>query len=786
MKTKLKLIAICHLLAAICLSAFAQGTAFTYQGQLQNNGSPASGTYNLTFTLFATNTTGVAIAGPVTNSAVAVTNGLFTVTIDFGSGVFTGATDWLQIGVETNGASSFTALTPRQELTPTPYAIYAEGANAAGLSGTIPAANFSGTYGSPVAFNNGANSFDGSFYGAFYGSSFIGGDFVGNFIGNGSGLTDVWQTGGNSGTTAGVNFVGTTDNQPLELHVNGQRALRLTPDNSTNNSPDIIGGSPVNTLAPGLVGVTISGGGAPIYNGRPVPNQALGDFNTIGGGYGNTTGSTNFDVTEATVAGGALNSASGITSAIGGGANNVADGNNATVAGGLQNRANFHSFVGSGYGNTADGVEAAIGGGHLNNIQTNTVLSTIGGGWGNTIQGNNYEAGATIGGGTINTIQASSVLDGNNPYGYPSSYSTIGGGYLNLILTNSPYSTIAGGWRNTVQPNDPYATIGGGYFNTNGGFASVIGGGEQNNTSGGDGAVIGGGYLNTNESSAATIGGGQYNFIGFGADHATIAGGGGNSIFGSATLPVYCTIGGGNGNVIQTNVSFSTIGGGVGNVIQTLAHNAVIGGGANNTNFAPYATIPGGLGNAAGANAFAAGTGAQALNQGSFVWADTSSPNAFSSTNNNSFNIRAAGGVRIATTSSGTIGALLAAGSTSWTTLSDRNAKKNIMPVDCLAVLDKLAHVPVEQWNYKWEKDSDTPNFGPMAQDFKHAFYPGRDDKGISTLEFDGVELAAIQGLNQKLNAKDVEIQELKQQNETLEKRLDNLAQMVKSLSDKN
>ncbi len=115
----------------------AQGTAFTYQGQLQDNGSPASGTYNLTFSLFNTNTGGVAMAGPVTNNAVIVTNGLFTVLIDFGSGVFTGATDWLQIGVESNGVSSFTPLTPRQELTPVPYAIYAE--NSSNLSGTLSA-----------------------------------------------------------------------------------------------------------------------------------------------------------------------------------------------------------------------------------------------------------------------------------------------------------------------------------------------------------------------------------------------------------------------------------------------------------------------------------------------------------------------------------------------------------------------------------------------------------------------------------------------------------------------
>ena len=104
-------------------TAFAQGTAFTYQGQLNSGGSPANGIYNLTFSLFNTNSSGAAIAVPVTNNAVVVTNGLFTVLIDFGPGVFTGQTNWLQIGVETNGASSFTTLTPRQQLIPTPYAI---------------------------------------------------------------------------------------------------------------------------------------------------------------------------------------------------------------------------------------------------------------------------------------------------------------------------------------------------------------------------------------------------------------------------------------------------------------------------------------------------------------------------------------------------------------------------------------------------------------------------------------------------------------------------------------
>ena len=118
-------------------SAFAQGTAFTYQGELNAGGSPAGGSYNLTFTLFNTNAGGVAIAGPVTNNAVGVTNGLFIVPVDFGPGAFTGASNWLEIAVATNGASNFTTLTPRQQLTPTPDAIYAE--SASGLSGTFSA-----------------------------------------------------------------------------------------------------------------------------------------------------------------------------------------------------------------------------------------------------------------------------------------------------------------------------------------------------------------------------------------------------------------------------------------------------------------------------------------------------------------------------------------------------------------------------------------------------------------------------------------------------------------------
>jgi hypothetical protein len=161
----------------------------------------------------------------------------------------------------------------------------------------------------------------------------------------------------------------------------------------------------------------------------------------------------------------------------------------------------------------------------------------------------------------------------------------------------------------------------------------------------------------------------------------------------------------------------------------------------------------------------ALGYNAQATNAGSFVWADSSSSSITSSTNDNSVTLRASGGYRLYSGSSA--GVYLAANGTSWATISDRNAKKNFTAVNGAEVLNKLAAIPIQQWNYKWENDADVLNMGPMAQDFKQAFYPGRDDKSITTLEFDGVELAAIQGLNQKLEAetkaKDAEIQELKQ-----------------------
>ena len=112
------------LLAGICQTTFAQGTtAITYQGRLNTDTGSASGNYDLRFSVYDANVAGNFVAGPVTNAAVAVSNGLFTAMLDFGSKVFTGTNYWVEMGVRTNGGGSFITLVPRQQLTPAPYAL---------------------------------------------------------------------------------------------------------------------------------------------------------------------------------------------------------------------------------------------------------------------------------------------------------------------------------------------------------------------------------------------------------------------------------------------------------------------------------------------------------------------------------------------------------------------------------------------------------------------------------------------------------------------------------------
>jgi len=133
------------LLGSLLFSSAAStpvGSAFSYQGRLLESGAPATGRFDLQFALFTTETGGVPAAGPLTNTAVSVSNGLFTTTLDFGRNVFSGASCWLEIRVRSAGLpGDFVPLSPRQLLTPTPYAIYT--LKAESLVGPLPDAQLS-------------------------------------------------------------------------------------------------------------------------------------------------------------------------------------------------------------------------------------------------------------------------------------------------------------------------------------------------------------------------------------------------------------------------------------------------------------------------------------------------------------------------------------------------------------------------------------------------------------------------------------------------------------------
>ena len=197
-----------NLLVLIGLLSFpsplrAQSTAFTYQGQLSVAGQAANGRYDLTFALFKDSTGGSPAAGPLATNGVAISNGLFTVVLDFGTGIFRGTSYWLEIGVRRNGTGSFAQLSPRQALTPTPYAIYAAGADVAGLKGKILSSCLSGLYDEPVFFSNPNNSFSGD-----------GNGLINLWPGNISPGTASIDISGNAATANYAKYTGTASNAP--------------------------------------------------------------------------------------------------------------------------------------------------------------------------------------------------------------------------------------------------------------------------------------------------------------------------------------------------------------------------------------------------------------------------------------------------------------------------------------------------------------------------------------------------------------------------------------------
>jgi hypothetical protein len=703
MKNKL-LIAMAILLLnfSSTIALLAQGTAFTYQGNLDSSNAPANGNYDLLFTLYSTNSGGDAIAGPITNSATFVTNGLFTAVIDFGTGVFNGNPRWLEIGVQTNGGAAFTTLTPRQQLTATPYAV---------LAGDVTTAN--------IARINATNVTQQATAVPEINSGFI---------------TSVDITSGGAGYSTAPTVTASDTNGSgavLTATVSGGQVIGIAVSNPGSgygsNTTTIVIGAPSGINSQTFGGINNFNNPSNTFSGNGSNLTAL---NPASLGGGTVTSTINFT--------GVSNSFAGIFTGNGAGLTNV----------------------------------SAIS---LNGLSAAAFWTT------NGTSGANPTNGAYLG--TADDLPLEIRVDGIRALRLEpttSSANIIGGYVVNAAATNTYGVTIAGGG----APNYPNLATAS--------LASVLGGGG--NTAGGIGASVTG--IDNRATNACALAAGTNSVAGgiaaIAIGNSTTASGDYSSALGSNTRAV--------GIAAQASGTNSFAGGAAANAwgnnstasgdFSTAWGNGSQATNAQATAFGFY-TVAGGSNSVAmgfgsratGDYSFAAGYDAQATNTGAFVWADSSVPTPVGSSSPASVTFRASGGYRLFSNPTLTAGVSLASNGVSWATISDKNAKKNFTSINSLEILKKLAAIPVEKWNYKWEADDSTPNIGPMAQDFVQAFYPGRDDKHITTLEFDGVELAAIQGLNQKLSDelqhKEKEIGELKTENDSLEQRLERLEKMM-------
>ena len=340
------------------------GAAFTYQGYLTDGGGPADGSYDLVFRLYDDESSGDQVGPAIAVNDLSVRGGQFTVELDFEPGaeaVFDGTALWLEIGIRPgeDNSAPYATLEPRQSLSPTPHAVYAARSEWSGLLG-LPAGFADGldddttysagtgivlsdtTFAIPTPYRLPQGCSEEQIV-AWNGAGW-------SCTGPASGAAG-WSLTGNTGTMPGTNFLGTTDNQKLELRVNGQRALLLEPD---ANSPNIVAGYGGNSVGAGAIGATVGGGGRDL-----AINHAAGNYSTVDGGAGNM--------------------AAGYASAVGGGEGNSAGDNYATVSGGSSNATGGnYATISGGQNNTADAVGATVSGGQSNGVTS--TLGTVAGG----------------------------------------------------------------------------------------------------------------------------------------------------------------------------------------------------------------------------------------------------------------------------------------------------------------------------------------------------------------------------------------------------------------------
>ena len=752
MKTKLLL----TFSALLALADFtrAQSPAFTYQGSLTQGGLPVTGLQDFEFRLFNAATSGAQQGTTLTVADWAVTNGLFTVALDFGAAAFPGADRWIEIAVRPGtNTGAYVTLSPRQPITATPYAV-----RAANLTGPLPLAQLP----AGVVTNNATGL-----------------SLTGTFAGNGTGLTNLsisrmgtgavganlirfndtvgsqqvyfrsaknldMETPNDATFWVGHDFYATIDHD-TRLHV--KHDADVTVDNNlvmrnygnmslfvgTNLTASVNG-----SLSLAANNLSLSGNNLSVQSGNDLSVTAGNRLAVVapgGVGIGTSNPQANLHVYSAnnpTV----MRLQSAGTPGFGrlefvsdpqGSGNEWRPGYiQSTDNGGFTGWLSFH-VNGTGIDNRFGDVEVmrlVDGRVGINTPDPRTALDVSGGIYADFLGANGVSTANLTSTGQLEIHN--SGQDGDHIFSGPlrqmmtlgySGFLTAGYG-IGLQTNNfyfrseADYSWFRGGSHRDT-PYDPGSVLffpGTELMRLSGGYLQVNGSGNELAYLGGDGA--GGdveiGSRNPGIGAVALWNAGSGQQMDLFARSAAFSG---TVSFGAQTRQMLNLWGTGYGIGVQASTLYFRCNAGGPNEGFSWYK-----GGTHHDNYAN----PGG------------GTELMHL---------------------------VAGGLYV----NGT-----------FVSSSDRNAKENFKPVDPRAVLEKVAALPLSEWNYK--SDTASRHVGPMAQDFYAAFGVGPDDKHITTVDADGVALAAIQGLNQKVEEKERRILALESELTALKELVSKLA----------
>ena len=757
---------VCVLLAT-SLAALGQGTAFTYQGVLQNNGIPANGPTDLTFTLYNDADSGTVLGTSNVLLNLSLTNGLVNTSLDFGTGVFTGGPVYLQIGARPSGINSeYTALLPRQPITASPYAIFSGGATtAAAVSGPVAGNQIIGTL--PVGALPGIVVTNGA-----SGVSFSG-TFNGVLSGNGVGIKGIDLAAVSDGdihhqdsfsppiTSKGVG------NVPAGLvasDFNGDGTVSLASANYNDSTIQLFFRSVPGTFTNG-----------PVVQVGKWPSMIITADIFAGGGRGLITANAGDDSLSVILSAPGFKPIVTSTVRVGKNPNGIVatdidqDGYQDVVSANAGS-GTLTVCLNDKTGNLVPLTDLNVGG----YPQSVAAADLNGDGWPDLISADN--AGATV-----------TVLI-NHQGKFPTT--------TTFPVGNAPRTVIAADLNGDGLPDLVTA-------NYNDTSLSVL-----INTGGGNfvsGPTLPTGAHPFSVVAAPLFGSGTLALVSGNADGTvTLYSNDGLGHFSHAGSPKAA-------RSIQPLVVADFNGDGqldlaVGDVakpsVAVLLHQSSIrfdqpiGIGTTNPEdqfqigsfYTPadqYIDIQ-----TEGGNLFNAGIKLRhyndtlgfniednerpGINGLSFVRYPAASGNptvAF-------FIDRFSGNVGIGNHNPSTT--LDVTGEITCTAVnltSDRNAKQGFEPVNSREVLEKVTQLPITRWQYKTQADA--RHIGPMAQDFYAAFGLGRDERHITSIDEDGVALAAIQGLNEKLEERTSELSRLKSENASLSSRLSALEKLI-------